>query len=94
MKLGDTLQVRILFEGKPLVGARVFAYDQSGGQSKSQIHEQSARTSGDGVVAFKLGHPGEWLVRLVHMRRCAADCAEIDWESFWGAYSFGISESQ
>jgi hypothetical protein len=39
-----------------------------------------------------LDHSGEWLIRLVHMRRCAADCAEIDWESFWGAYSFGMSE--
>ena len=29
-----------------------------------------------------LDHSGEWLIRLVHMRRCAADCAEIDWGEF------------
>ncbi len=86
MKPGDTLRVRILFEGKPLVGAKVFAYNQSG----SEVHEQAGRTAGDGTVAFKLDGRGEWLIRLVHMRRCAADCAEIDWESFWGAYSFGM----
>lgn len=86
MKLGDTLRVRILFEGKPLVGAKVFGYNGSG----SDVHEQAGRTAGDGTVAFKLDRSGEWLVRLVHMRRCVADCAEIDWESFWGAYTFGM----
>lgn len=86
MKPGETLRVRVLFEGKPLVAAKVFAYNESG----SEVHEQAARTGSDGIVAFRLDRPGEWLIRLVHMRRCAADCAEIDWESFWSAYSFGM----
>lgn len=86
MKPGDTLRVRIIFEGKPLAGAKVFAYNRSG----DEVHEQAQRTTSDGMVAFKLDRPGEWLVRLVHMRRCVRDCAEIDWESFWGAYSFGM----
>ncbi len=87
MKPGDTLRVRILFEGNPLLGVKVFAYNQSGGA----VHKQEARTSLDGTVAFKLNGSGDWLIRLVHMRRCTADCAEIDWESFWSAYSFGMN---
>ncbi len=87
MKSGDTLNVRILFEGKSLNGAKVFAYNHSSGGA---VHEQAARTAGDGTVAFKLDRPGEWLIRVVHMRHCVTDCAEIDWESFWGAYSFGM----
>lgn len=86
MKPGDTLRARILFEGKPVAGAKVFAYNQSSGE----VHEQAGLTASDGTVAFRLDRPGEWLIRLVHMRRCIADCAEIDWESFWGAYSFGM----
>lgn len=86
LKRGETLRVLILFEDKPLAGAKVFAYNASSGK----VHEQSSVTANDGTVAFKLDRPGQWLIRLVHMRRCATDCAEIDWESFWGAYSFGM----
>ena len=32
---------------------------------------------------------GLWLVRLVYMQRCPADCGAADWESYWGAFSFG-----
>lgn len=86
VRLGGTLGVRILFEGKPLANAKVFAYNDNDGD----IHQQSKFTGVDGTAVFRLDRPGEWLIRLVHMRRCVADCAEIDWESFWGAYSFGF----
>ena len=86
LKRGETLRLRILFEGKPLVNAKVFAYNQSG----SEVHEQVEWSASDGTVSFKLDGSGEWLIRLVYMQRCAADCAEIDWESFWGAYSVGM----
>lgn len=89
MKLGETLQVRILFEGKPLAEAKVFAYNGSFNQ-QDKVYQQAARTAKDGSVSFKLDRSGEWLIRLVHMRRCVTDCAEIDWESYWGAYSFGM----
>ncbi len=87
LKPGDTLRVRVFFEGKPLAGAKVFAYNGSGAR---EALEQAGRTANDGSVAFKLNGSGDWLIRLVHMRRCAAACDEIDWESFWGAYSFGL----
>lgn len=85
LQRGNNLKVRVLFEGKPLAGAKVFAYNRN----NEAIHEQGAQTSNDGMVVFKLDQPGEWLVRLVYMRRCE-NCADADWESFWGAYSFGM----
>jgi uncharacterized GH25 family protein len=85
LKAGDTLEVRILFDGKPLAGARVFADNRHEGK----ILGQTMRTSSDGLVSFKLHTPGEWVIRLVHMRRCER-CDDADWESFWGSYSFGM----
>lgn len=82
---GDSLKVRVTFEGKPLAGAKIFAYNRN----NEAVSEQAQRTASDGMATFKVDKSGEWLVRLVHMRRCEK-CADADWESFWGAYSFGM----
>jgi len=84
LKLGYPLRVKVLFEGKPLTNAKVFADNRQAGSTRTQ----RARTTGDGIASFKLDRSGFWLVRLVHMRRCP-DPAEADWESFWAAYTFG-----
>ena len=46
-------------------------------------------TAKDGTAEVKISHAGKWLVRMVHMRRCA-DRDEADWESFWTSLSFAI----
>lgn len=84
LKVGDSVKVKVLFEGKPLPNAKVFADNREAGSTRTQ----QARTTPDGIAALELDRSGFWLVRLVHMRRCA-DVAEADWESFWAAYSFG-----
>jgi uncharacterized GH25 family protein len=83
LKRNDPLRVRILFEGKPLAGVRVFAHQRAG----DQTHTQTAVTGKDGQASFKLDRAGSWLIRLVHMRR-RADRTEADWDSFWGALTF------
>ncbi|MBC7930430.1 MAG: DUF4198 domain-containing protein [Rubrivivax sp.] len=86
LRRSDAFRVRILFEGKPLTGATVEAFRRDGGSMVSQ----HAATDSRGEAGFKLDGAGAWNVRLVHMRRCAgADCAEIDWESFWASLTFG-----
>lgn len=83
-RVGDRLSFKITFDGRPLAGKTVFA-DNRGGES------QRMTTDRGGKFAMKLERGGLWLVRLVFMRRCASACGEADWESFWGAYSFGAS---
>ncbi len=85
LNTSDTLTVSVLFEGKPLRGVQVAAYNRHGNDTKTQ----EAKTDGGGHVRFRLNQSGLWLIRLVHMRRCN-DVADIDWESFWAAYSFQI----
>jgi uncharacterized GH25 family protein len=88
LKIGDTLKAQILFEGRPLAGAKVGANSKD----HDDIKEHDAMTDKDGMVSFVIDRPGQWLIRLVHMRRCR-DCADADWESFWGAYSFGLKHA-
>lgn len=84
LKHGETLPLKILFEGRPLCGARVVAHN------RDQKLTLAAKTDKDGVARFPLSASGAWLVRLVHMRSCAG-CADADWESFWGACTFAVS---
>lgn len=82
-KVGDTLQFKITFDGKPLASRTVFADNR-------ESETQRMTTDKNGIVSVKLDRKGMWIVRLVTMRRCANDCGEADWESFWGALTFGI----
>lgn len=85
-KPGDTLMFQVRFDGKPLANRTVFADNRDG----ETFSKQRFVTTSDGKIAVKLDRKGTWLVRMVVMQRCKADCGEADWESFWGAFSFGV----
>lgn len=81
-RVGERLSFQVLFEGRPLTGKTVFADNRNSAT-------QRMTTDSEGKFTMKIDRGGLWLVRLVFMRRCEADCGEADWESFWGAFSFG-----
>ncbi len=85
-KVGDTIGFRVLFNGKPLANRTAFADNRDG----ETFAKQKLITDANGKFTIKLDRKGTWLVRLVFMQRCKADCGEADWESFWGAFSFGV----
>lgn len=85
-KVGDTLKVQVLFEGKPLADRDVFANNRSG----ENVTTQKLKTDKSGKITVDLDKSGLWLVRLVNMRRCRQDCGDADWESFWAALTFGV----
>ena len=74
---------QVLFDGKPLANRVVFADNRD-------AETQRATTDAAGKVTFRFDRKGLWLIRLVTMQRCPRDCGEADWESFWGALSFGM----
>lgn len=82
-KIGEDITFRVLFNGKPLANKTVFASNRN--NSKQKI-----KTDKSGKFSFSLNREGLWLVHLVYMQRCYKDCNKADWESFWGAFSFGI----
>jgi uncharacterized GH25 family protein len=85
LKAGETWKVRIVFDGKPLAGARVTAYSGAG----AKVKNRTATTTAAGEARFTLDESGPYLVRLVHMRRATGD-READWHSFWAALTFAI----
>lgn len=87
LKVGDDLEVQVLFEGKPLVNKIVTLY--STGQN--DVFEQRVKTNKNGVAKFKVKNSGFQLVRLVHLRKCE-NCDDINWESFWASFSFEIPQ--
>lgn len=82
-KVGDRLKFQVLFDGKPLAGKTVFAGNRDGATQKMT-------TDRAGKTTMKIDRSGLWLIRLVFMQRCSMNCNEADWESFWGAFSFGV----
>ena len=93
MKPDKLLTVKVLFEGKPLAGAKVFAYRREGGEEAAEA--LTAVTSAQGLADFKLDQTGVWLVRLVHFRVPTERKPESTaaWESFWATYSFAVREA-
>lgn len=86
LRPGQRLAVQLRFDGQPLAGARVEAFVRGPGD---RVADQAATTDADGRVEFTVDRAGPWLLRTVHMRRCA-DCRDAEWESFWTSYSFAV----
>ncbi|HTQ81427.1 MAG TPA: DUF4198 domain-containing protein, partial [Thermoanaerobaculia bacterium] len=84
LKAGDELPVRLLYEGKPLAGAKVFALGLH--QSDGSI---AARSGKDGRVRFRLPEGGFWLIKAVHMVS-APQGIGVEWESLWASLTFDL----
>lgn len=83
LKPGDDITVRLLFEGKPLPGAKVAMLSLAEPKSPS-----SGITDADGKVSFKVRHGGPHMVKNVHMVRTGGDA---DWESYWSTLTFHVA---
>lgn len=85
-KSGENFKLQIYFGGIPLAEKAVFADNRDG----EEYSTKKLTTDKDGKITVKLDRKGLWLIRLVYMQRCTKNCNEADWESFWGALSFGV----
>ena len=74
--------VRLLYEGKPLEGALVVAFNKA-----EPLKKLKARTDKDGRVQLEFIRPGTWLVTSVHMFPAPVK-ADADWESVWASLTF------
>ena len=84
---GESLRVRVDFEGKPLAGALLKAWHKR----SSQTVIIRATTAADGMAVFDLPYAGAWMVSAVHMV-AATGVKNIDWDSMWGNLSFVVPE--
>ena len=95
MAPGDALGVRVLFDGAPLAGALLKAWNKgdsgSGKQREGQTVIVRATTSADGQVSVNLPYAGPWMLSVVHMVP-AVGVKDIDWDSLWGNLSFSVPQ--
>ena len=76
------LRLRLLYQGKPLSGALVVAFNKA-----DPLVKLKARTDDNGRVEFVLPRSGVWLVTSVHMVP-APFLSRFDWNSLWASLTF------
>lgn len=94
LRVGESLGLRLLVNGRPVVGALVGGiYAASKGAPDDW--PLKARTDQNGDVRFTLDHAGGWLFRSVHMTRASEPgTPAADWESFWASLTFEVAHSR
>ncbi len=86
LKAGSALPIRILFDGRPLAGARVGVVSRLDGNVS---REKMVRTDSSGNARVTVESGGDLLVRTTFMRPCKG-CEDADYESFWAALTFAV----
>jgi hypothetical protein len=84
-KIGDTLAVRVLVDGKPVASQMLL----SGGERDGQpIGDNYARSDADGVARFPLSETGKWYIKFIHMVPVSGD--SVNYESKWATLTFEL----
>lgn len=85
LKVGSSIEILCLKDGKPLVNQFV----QSGREADGKVVTgQDVRTDKKGIAKFKLDAPGKWYVRFINMTRL--DDPKLNYESKWATLTFEI----
>jgi Domain of unknown function (DUF4198) len=87
LKIGATLQVRVLVDGKPAPNQFV----QFGGLSASngRVAQRNVRADAAGIVRVPIDRTGMYYVKFISMTRLTGD-AEANHASKWGSLTFGV----
>lgn len=84
VSVGETLAVRVLFQGRPLERANL-CWDHPG---NGEDFTGQTWTDRDGNALVPIGKSGLMTLRIVHMTRPMTD--DYEWESFWASYTFQV----
>lgn len=85
LRVGDTLAVHCLVEGRPVSHQLVIAGGERDGQA---IAEARTRSDVDGVARFAIRGPGKWYVKFIHMEPVRGD--SVNYESKWATLTFQV----
>jgi len=88
VSVDSDLEVRVLYNGKPLPNHKIFATYES--YSEDPIdYAQVTLTDENGIARFQITHKGLWLIRTNQMIPLE-DNSEADWQSFWANCTFEV----
>jgi len=85
LRVGDTLAVRCLVDGKPVAQQLVIAGGERQGAAMKEVH---SRSDSSGVVRFTMETTGKWYVKFIHMEAVSGD--SVDYESKWATLTFEV----
>lgn len=87
LKVGASLDVRLLVEGKPVAGQFV----QYGGRSASdgRVAQRNTRSNAEGIARIPLDRTGTYYIKFINMRRVTGD-ADANYESRWSTLTFAV----
>jgi hypothetical protein len=85
---GDSLPLRLTYDGAPIAGVLVSAL-----HATTAAPPVAARTDAAGRVALPLGASGPWLVKAVHMVAVPPG-EDAEWESYWASLTFALPDAQ
>jgi uncharacterized GH25 family protein len=84
MKKGDPIKFKILYQGKPLFGAKVKVWNRFNHRTTVQnIYSQQ-----DGMIETHVSNPGAWMISVVNM--VPSKDPKAQYRSFWGSLVFGV----
>lgn len=86
LRVGSTLTVRVLFEGKPLARVSLAAGYEGATGHKYPVW---GKTDRKGRLRVPFNRPGVWFVRTLHMVPTSND-PEADWQSAFSTLTFEV----
>lgn len=100
LRPGDTLRVRLLFQGAPVPGAHVHAgavpsgpgVADSAAARAAASRDVSLTSDAEGVVAVAIDRPGLWNVRNIHIVP-APTGSGADWDVHWSTIVFRVARN-
>ena len=84
-RIGDTLAVRALVDGKAVVNQLVIAGGERDGRAMEEVR---ARSDAAGVARFALSGAGKWYIKFIHMVPVSGD--SVSYESKWATLTFQV----
>lgn len=85
---GDTMEIRVLFDNRPLGNKSVRSYRCA---PDGLVADATETTDANGTAFFNIDQPGLWVIRLIHLYPCSREY-KMDWESYWASYCFEVPE--
>lgn len=85
LKVGGTIEVLCLLDGKPIANQFVMAGWES---SDGKMHELNARSDAKGLARIRLTGAGKWFIKFIHMTPISEP--NLNYESKWASLTFEI----
>jgi uncharacterized GH25 family protein len=86
LKKGDPIRFKILWQGKPLFGAKVKVWNRA----DNRTTVQNIYTEQNGMIETRISNDGSWMVSVVKMTPSKQEGA--DWQSYWGSLVFAVQK--